>query len=65
MVTNIPINRIEVVNDYLVKIYYSKGITYDGNIHNPIKGVISYLYIIKKHKELFNKHTRGLSDQLK
>lgn len=53
------------VNDYLVNIYFSKGITYDGTISDPIKGVVSSLYIIKKHKELYDNHPRGLSNHLK
>lgn len=57
--------KFDFVNDYLVKIYFSKGITYDGYIRDPIKGVVSSLYIIKKHKELYKKHPRGLSDHFK
>lgn len=57
--------KFAYVNDYLVKIYFSKGVTYEGQIRDPIKGVISSLYIIKKHKELYKKYPQGLSDHLK
>lgn len=57
--------KFNFVNDYLVKIYCSKGITYNGSIRDPIKGVISSLYIIKKHKELYYQNLKGLSNHLK
>jgi glycosyltransferase involved in cell wall biosynthesis len=53
------------VRDYLVKIYFSEGISFEKSFGFPIKGVISSLYIIKKHKDVYFKNPKGLSDHLK